>query len=176
VAGLDDQFGQIISPQNGLKSWERSEQLLCYELNQSSAKQLSNLLATATDGGMLLSIATAVTIIWIVTSDGSVIFALEETVVEGGTSRRPRMRGIPLNGSVKPLGHPLLVGGASARIAGELYLDVDESGQSLHWVLNNRSGRYGMHKSRTPEHLENVAELLRRYGIEVETEFFEVTT
>jgi hypothetical protein len=116
VAELDDQFGPVISPQNGLKSWERSERLLCYELNQSSAKQLSNLLATATDGDMLLSIATAVTVIWIVTSQGSVIFALEETVVEGGTSRRPRMRGIPLNGSVKPLGHPLLVGGLALEL------------------------------------------------------------
>jgi len=104
-----------------------------------------------------------------------VIFALEETIVEGGTSRRPRMRGIPLNGNVKPLGHPLLVGGSSARIAGELYLDLKD-GSDLVWVLNNRSGRYGMHKSRKLEHLENVAELLRRYGLEVETEFFEVTT
>jgi hypothetical protein len=50
-----------------MKSWERSEQLLCYELNQASANQLSGLLATANEGGMLLDVAIAVTVIWIVT-------------------------------------------------------------------------------------------------------------
>jgi hypothetical protein len=173
---LDDRFGPVITPQNGLKSWERSEQLICYELNQASAKQLSNLLSAADNGGMLFDLAIAVTVIWIVTSEGEMIFALEETIVEGGTSRRPRMRGIPLNGNVKPLGHPLLVNGAGARIAGELYIDNSSGESALGWVLNNRSGRYGMHRSRLSTHLENVAELLLRYGVEVQTEFFEVTT
>lgn len=172
---LDDRFGPVITPQNGLKSWERSEQLLCYDLNQASAKQLSGLLYTAKEGGMLLNVAIAVTVIWAVTRDGDMVFALEETIVEGGTSRGPRMRGIPLNGNVKPLGHPLLVNGAGARIAGELYLDHTNGEGDLIWVLNNRSGRYGMHKSRTREHLQNAAELLRRYGLDVQTDFFEVT-
>lgn len=175
MTDLDEEFGPVIPPQNGLKAWERNEQLVCYELNQLSAKQLSNLLETAAEGGMLLDVALSVTVIWIVTKDGDLIFALEETIVEGGTSRRPRMRGIPLNGNVKPLGHPLLVNGASARIGGELYLDYDRDG-NLVWVLSNRSGRYGMHKSRTPTQLNNVALLFQRYGIEVQTEFFEVTT
>lgn len=175
MTDLDEQYGPVIPPQNGLKAWERSEQLLRYELNQSSARQLSNLIATAAEGGMLLAVALAVTVIWMIADDGNLLFALEETIVEGGTSRRPRMRGIPLSGSVKPLGHPLLVDGAGGRIAGELHLDkVSEA--ALIWVLNNRSGRYGMHQSRTHMHLDNVAELLLRYGIEVETEFFEVTT
>ncbi|WP_152621298.1 hypothetical protein [Bradyrhizobium japonicum] len=172
---LDDQFGPVIPPQNGLKAWEQNEQLLCYELNQSSARQLSNLLATATEGGMLLAVAIAVTVIWIIADDGSMVFALEETIVEGGTSRSPRMRGIPLSGNVKPLGHPLLVNGSGARIAGELYLDRNED-DALIWVLNNRSGRYGMHRSRTRAHLDNAAELLRRYGVIVQAEFFEVIT
>jgi hypothetical protein len=174
---LDDSFGPVISPQGGLKSWERSEQLVCYDLNQASARQLTDLLAIAAgEGGMLSSFAFAATIIWAVTPEGNVVFALEETIVDGGTARRPRMRGIPLNGNVKPLGHPLLVAGSSARIAGELYLDRNRETGELVWVLNNRSGRYGMHQSRTESHLENVAQLLRRYGIPVLTDFHEVLT
>jgi hypothetical protein len=176
VDELDQMFGPPIRPLNGLKSWEDDERLLRYELNQASARQLSKLLSTAAEGGFLLSIATAVTIIWVVTERGDMVFALEETIEVGGKSRRPRMRGVPLDGTVKPLGHPLLVDGATARIAGELRLDTTAIDGQLVWILNNRSGRYGLHNTRTQMHLENVAELLRRYGIPVETEFFEVTT
>jgi hypothetical protein len=175
VSELDDQFGPVIPAQNGgLKSWEASERLICYDLNQGSAKQLSDLLDAASAGGIGLKVATAVTLIWIVAETGDVIFALEETIEINGTSRMPRMRGVPLNGNVKPLGHPLLVGGKPARIAGELYLDTaDENGQ-LTWVLNNRSGRYGVHRSREKAHLENVADLFRKYGLPVQTDFFQV--
>jgi hypothetical protein len=176
VIELDKQFGPTIPPQNGgLKSWERGQQVFCYELNQASAKQLSDLFDAARGGSIGLRIATAVTFIWIVTADGLAIFALEETVEINGTSRMPRMKGVPLNGNVKPLGHPLLVNGEAARIAGELYLDCKVIDADLTWVLNNRSGRYGVHRTRTTSHLENAADLFRRYGLKVETEYFEAS-
>jgi len=175
VNELDEQFGPIIPAQNGgLKNWERDESLVCYDLNQSSAKQLADLLAAANAGSIGHRVATAVTFIWVVASNGDVIFAIEETIEINGTSRMPRMKGVPLNGNVKPLGHPLLVNGAPGRIAGELYIDKTVEGD-LTWVLNNKSGRYGVHPTRRRVHLENVADLLRRYGLPVETEFFEVT-
>lgn len=174
MSQLDDEYGPAIAAQSGLKSWEANESLICYDLNQGSAKQLSDLLAAATAGGIGLRVATAVTLIWVVTASGDVIFALEETVEVNGTSRMPRMRGVPLNGNVKPLGHPLLVGGRAARIAGELYLDTVSGDRELTWVLNNRSGRYGIHRSRNRSHLENVANLFRKYGLPVQTDFFEV--
>jgi hypothetical protein len=83
------------------------------------------------------------------------------------------MRGIPLNPNVKPLGHPLLVGGGPARIAGEIYVDYDDDGQ-LTWVLNNKSGRYGIHSSRQRDHLENVAAEFRRQRLKVKIDFFDV--
>lgn len=175
MSDLDDEFGPVISPQSGgLRNWEANESLICYELNQASAKQLADLLAAASAGSIGLKVATAVTLIWIVTASGDVVFALEETIEINGTSRMPRMRGVPLNGNVKPLGHPLLVNGKAARIAGELYLDSASGNAELTWVLNNRSGRYGVHKSRKKAHLEKVADLFRRYGLPVQTDFFEV--
>lgn len=174
VDDLDDLYGPAIAAQNGgLRSWEANERLICYELDQASARELSELLLAANVGNIAFRVSTSISLIWIVTVTGTVIFALEETIDLNGTSRRPRMRGVPLNGSVKPLGHPLLVGGKPARIAGELYIDRDEEGV-LTWVLTNRSGRYGLHRSRTKAHLENVADVFRRYQLPIVTDFIEI--
>jgi len=170
---LDSQFGPVIPPQSGLKPWEIRETLRKYDLNQASAQELTQLLMLAQNGSIGQSIFKAITFIWVVSEPGDVIFALEEVVDLQGTARTPRMRGIPLNASVKPLGHPLLVGGIGARIGGELYLDDDSSG-GLTWILDNKSGRYGTHRSRTPTHLENAAELFRRYRVSVDTDYLGV--
>lgn len=85
------------------------------------------------------------------------------------------MRGTPSGPTIKPLGHPLLVGGGGARIAGELYIDDNDPTQiaGLTWVLNNKSGRYGVHHTRKSDHLANVAELFRRYQVPVEIDFIQ---
>ena len=171
---LDNLYGPVIAAQSGgLKSWEVNERLICYELDQASARELAELLSAASSGSIGFRVATSITLIWVVTVTGTVVFALEETIDLSGTSRRPRMRGVPLNSSVKPLGHPLLVDGAPARIAGELYLDRSEDG-ALTWVLTNRSGRYGIHRSRTRTHLENVADVFRRYKLPIVTDFIAI--
>jgi hypothetical protein len=173
LSELDDLYGPVIAAQNGgLKSWEANERLKRYELNQSSAQELAQLLTLAESGDMGFDIMQALTLLWIVNADGDFIFALEETIDLQGTSRRPKMRGVPLSPTVKPLGHPLLVGGAGARIGGEIYIDTSDT--KLTWVLNNQSGRYGLHKSRTSEHLDNAAGLVRRYQLRIETDFIPI--
>jgi hypothetical protein len=53
----------------------------------------------------------------------------------------PRRRGFPVHPAAeKKLGHPTLVNGAAARIAGELFLDG--KGTSLEWHVSLYSGRY----------------------------------
>jgi hypothetical protein len=174
VDDLDDLYGPAIAAQNGgLRSWEADQQLICYALDQPAARELSALISAASAGNIGFRVASSVTLIWVVSLTGTVIFALEETIDLNGTSRRPRMRGMPLNSSVKPLGHPLLVGGEPARIAGELYLDRSGDG-ALTWVLTNRSGRYGIHRSRTGAQLANVAEVFRSYQLPVVTDFIAI--
>ncbi|WP_256806790.1 hypothetical protein [Bradyrhizobium sp. Bra64] len=170
---LDDLFGPVIPPQSGLKTWELRETLKNYELNQDSAQQLTQILVLAQNMSIGQSIFRAITFIWVVDERGDIMFALEEVVDLHGTARRPRMRGIPLNNNVKPLGHPLLVGGVGARIGGELYLDEVSNG-SLTWILDNKSGRYGTHKTRTTTHLENAAALFRRHRVSVDTDYIGV--
>jgi len=173
VSELDDLYGRVIQAQSGLKNWETNESLKTYELDQTSAQDLAELLVLAQNGALGQTIMQALTFLWVINSDGDIIFALEETINLQGTARRPRMRGIPLNSNVKPLGHPLLVGGAGARIGGELYIDEAEGG-TLTWVLDNRSGRYGTHPSRNNTHLENAADVFRRYRLPIETDFVEI--
>jgi len=140
VSELDELFGPVIPAQGGgLRNWEANETLSCYELYQATAHDLAQLLSLAETGSLGLKIMQALTLLWVVKENGDIIFALEETIDLQGTSRRPRMRGTPLNTNVKPLGHPLLVGGAGARIGGELYIDQSDEG-GLTWVLDNRSG------------------------------------
>ena len=176
VSELDELFGPVLPPQNGgVRHWESHASVKCYELNQASARDLSDFLALAMNGELGLQLMQAITMLWVVNNDGDVIFAMEQTIASEGTLRRPRMRGTPLGSSVKSLGHPLLVNGGSARISGELYIDDSEDPDSsdLTWILNNKSGRYGVHKTRKSEHLENVAALFRRYQVPVETDFME---
>ncbi|WP_370301650.1 hypothetical protein [Pseudooceanicola sp.] len=59
------------------------------------------------------------------------------TVVAG----YPRRRNFPVHpAEEKKLGHPTLLAGNMARVAGELFLDEDEN--ELFWFMNVSSGRY----------------------------------
>ncbi|MGY3511700.1 hypothetical protein [Bradyrhizobium lupini] len=168
---LEILFGPVVEPQKGgVRHWEENQSLKCYELNQSSVQQLFQLLALAESGGLGPDILQAVTLLWIINATGDLIFGLEETVVQATGLRRPRMRGTPLGATVKPLGHPLLVNGSGGRIGGELYID-DGDDDALTWVLNNQSGRYGLHADRKSKHLDNAADRFRLYKLPIVAEF-----
>lgn len=63
--------------------------------------------------------------------------------------------------SDKKFGHPTLVGGAAARISGELHVLID--GNSISITINNASGRYCREKMGRDEHkLENARKYLEK--------------
>lgn len=161
-ANLDEQFGPLLQPSN-VKLHEGSQSLSAsYELDDSSADVLDLVMELSEQKARLFDfLLQRLAILWIVTETGKIRFCLEEMCAAATPAvRYPRIRRMPSHPSLTPLGHPALVGGRAARIAGEITLDVDDEGRPQ-WMLTNRSGRYGIHPSRRPEHLENVA---RRFG------------
>ena len=112
-------------------------------------------------------------ILWLVDADGRILFAWEELVVNGEPQQVPKHVRLPLMAGCEKLGHPSLIDCGQARIAGELFFD--ETTSSPAWRLNNRSGRYGIHETRRPEHLANVSKALREKGILVEEDFYDAT-
>lgn len=171
---LDREFGPAIEPQNGLKSWEHIDGTIePILLTRNSAAWFIELVQAASSNPLARKAIEAVIILWVVDEGGDLYFAMED-VIDTQMSRlqRPRTRGISLNDAVKPLGHPLLIAGGRGRIGGEIYVDRDENDNSV-LILNNRSGRYGRHPSRTPEHLENVTWLFRTFGVTLIPDFAE---
>ena len=61
------------------------------------------------------------------------------------------------------LGHPSLIKCANARIAGEINFDMNAATPG--WVISNKSGRYGLRKSTTQAHLDNIVSVFSKYGI-----------
>jgi hypothetical protein len=99
------------------------------------------------------------TLLWLVDRDGVIHLGYEED--ETGQPRhsldiRPHKRG-----------HPCLIDGGLARIAGEIRLDSTGA-----LVLNNASGRYGWRgtKEEQRNRLLAVAKRFAEYGIQLETE------
>ena len=132
------------------------------------------------------------TILWIVDLDGSIRFAIEEyvdgddptNITEEWYQDIPyhKNTGAERYRSLLPksskLGHPSLVGGNAARIAGEIYFFSSPTKENLEWRINASSGRYGVwHKSaqRKVEHLRNVQYkfLSHRIGLRIDLLGFE---
>ena len=100
----------------------------------------------------LPSLDETVTYIWVIDRSGHLIIAVEEN-----------LQGSPRHGTENALGHPCLVNGQPARMAGELKHDAGD------WYIDGKSGRYGS-PHRQPDAsrlLANCAALFRRLGLEV---------
>ena len=70
------------------------------------------------------------------------------------------------------IGHPAQVGGGRARISGELkYISDPDDKLFGKFVINNASGRYGKFVDRNKGQMENVAELFRKAGLDVEIKY-----
>lgn len=111
--------------------------------------------------------------IWAMDAGGEVKIAVEELagMPDGSASvGHPRRRNYPIHpAQERKLGHPCLVDGAKARIAGEFFLDESEKGK-LVWYVNVKSGRYCRDRRPTKKHQENVLRHFRNM-IEVEIQF-----
>ena len=88
--------------------------------------------------------AKSIMYIWVMDRHGSIWIAVEELaeLPDGrNLTGHPRRRDFPVHpAGEKKLGHPSLLDGDAARIAGELFLD--EVDGSLVWHVNDHSGRY----------------------------------
>ena len=70
------------------------------------------------------------------------------------------------------IGHPALVGGGQGRISGELLFKADPNDPSSEkFYINNASGRFSKFIDRNEMQLKRVAELFRKAGLAVETQY-----
>jgi hypothetical protein len=106
--------------------------------------------------------------IWAMAVDGSIKIAVEELApdpVMSDGAGYPRRRGYAHPSEEKKLGHPTLLGGAEARIAGELAFD--EFDGELRWVFNVNSGRYCRQQPPSAEQIASAADLFRNLGLDI---------
>jgi hypothetical protein len=189
---FDERYGPLVEPQktpmrrsHAVEPWEFEQPLSTLVLNAETGKRLAVLLREGNEPFSLVSsLLRQSAILWIVTESGEIRFALEELVYVAPDGKSWVRSGHPYTGVPKlefpvlsagrsKIGHPALVEGKSARIAGELFLDRNAVGQP--WTIANRSGRYGrVAGKREPRHLENVAKEFRyATGARIATEWLQ---
>lgn len=174
---LDSRFGPAIRPQQpfpgarACEEWERSfAPATLRALGASTAGELRDFMDKVALGAEPPTfLSRDMVILWLVDLAGTVLWAVEELVLDGQPAGVPRHKRMETLRGTPKLGHPALVGCEPARIGGEIFYDFARDTPA--WVINNSSGRYGLHRSRTLDHLRNVADSFRRYGIELEIEF-----
>jgi hypothetical protein len=174
---LNELFGPPLEPAY-VRDAERQGQFSnTFALDPISGRYLNELLEFAGTYPTFRDLAINLCFLWAVDESGQIWITMEEVCLSTQLGKRfPRMRNMPLDGSLQALGHPLLVNRGVARIAGEMILDDDDSGNEdswLHWVINNKSGRYGFGPYRVPGHLANVAAAFSGVGVTVENHYIE---
>lgn len=144
---LDSVFGRLRGPSE-VNEWENGRaphSLVVLDAAVSSALLEYRRVCQAS---LLIRAAQAFAFIWAMDVQGHIVIACEELSDEaleydGEVPHQgyPRRRGIGSHPvEKKKLGHPTLVSCGQARVAGELYLDIDEG--NLFWFVNCSSGRY----------------------------------
>lgn len=165
---LDEEFGALRVPHR-VEPWEegrvpKSRELLTPEVG----KKLRDLRLAAATPLLRYSVKT-VTYIWAMDERGDVFIAVEELAEMPDGSRiegYPRRKNFPVHpAEEKKLGHPTLVGGGRARLAGELFLD--ELAGELLWFVNVSSGRYCRF---SPPTLEQAKRILKKFQLLIEAD------
>lgn len=165
---LDDEYGELVDAaapwgRKAVEDWERDHfPKSLSTLTDSTAAQLKTLMdnvarACRIDQFLVLDVI----ILWVVNQYGDIIFAVEEAVSDGLPLDVPRHRRAEHKIGKDKLGHPALVAGRQARVAGEIYYEIRQN----IWVINMESGRYCLTCERKREHLENVRNRFAHYDI-----------
>ena len=124
------------------QEWEKGhEPVSLFMLNSETAAQLTGALELARQAPFGIALTT-IGYIWVMKPDCSIWIAVEELALADGIKRRgvPKRRNGQHPASEKKLGHPTLVKGGPARIAGELA--IEEISGRFRWMINCSSGRY----------------------------------
>lgn len=137
---FDRSYGVVREP-DGTKPWELEMTPKSKAMLDSGTVASLRVHAQACREPLLRYAPKWITFIWVVDTDGKFHIAVEELAAmePSNLSGAPRLRRHHPS-ETKKLGHPSLVGGAVARIAGELF--VDEVGGEISWWVNCDSGRY----------------------------------
>jgi adenylate cyclase len=158
-----DIFGTLRLPSR-IDSWENRKPASLAILNESLGQSLLNWAASVNNRLLWIS-ATNTNFIWVMDQEGVVHIAVEELAeLEDGTKviGIPRRAKLSHKSQDKKLGHPTLIEGRAARIAGQLFLDGPESGP-LNWYIDDNSGRYCRELKPSTENKSSVLSLFRSY-------------
>ena len=140
---LDDPFG-ILRPPAKVDTWEQGRAPRSKSTLTTAIGRRLVLVAQQMDDPLLHGVARSVTFLWAMEAEGTISLCVEEVaeMPDGSDlSGYPRRRSFPSHPvHEKKLGHPTLVAGGQARVAGELFLDMRPDG--LRWYMNVKSGRY----------------------------------
>jgi hypothetical protein len=174
---LDKAYGPLIPPQSfrsgqsGYQPWEdRCSPSSLGMLNSVTAPSLKQVMDYVSLGWNVAEVLTNdIIIIWLVDAAGQIWIAFEELVLNGQPLGIPKHQTMELTKRADKLGHPALVGCSNARIGGEILFDPTRIPSS--WIINNKSGRYGVHPSRTAAHLDNVKGQFSALGINLVARF-----
>lgn len=175
---LDAEFGVPRSPKR-IDDWEQAQVPLSRCILDDGVAGVLSGLEKAVQGDLLRPAAQAKNFIWAMDEDGEVIIAVEEIAPTAYEGQRavpkgyPRRKGLEHPVEKRKLGHPTLLGGGDARIAGELAFDMDSSGTRLVWMLNANSGRYCAETPPTTEQIDNIARLFVKRGLTVTVDYMD---
>lgn len=173
---LDEKFGVCIPPGKVRDIESKFKPVSYINFNNGGSNILKGLF-DKTQSGCYISycLYSEFTILWLINQEGELIVSIEEVVAdEDGAERYPLPRRVPYDNPIRHrrLGHPSLVGGGVARIAGELSYEPETET----WYLTNRSGRFGANVGRSPDQLEEVAKRFRDEGFTISTLFVGLRT
>ncbi len=170
---LDELYGIPRLPDN-IDKWEKNTKPVSLSLLDAKlATDLNNAKELA-DNKLFRAAEKSKTYLWVMDLNGEILIAIEEISIDQPNapySGYPRRRGYRHPSEQKKLGHPTLVNGDKARIAGELALDDDDISQKLKWIINANSGRYCKQLPPDKFQLDNVAKLFNSFGLDVEVDY-----
>ncbi len=173
-ADFDERYGRVREARKRdtgacFQEWEIGHRpVSLFELSPETGTSLARALDLAKQAAFGIALTT-IGYIWVMDADGRVWIAVEELALADGV----RYSGIPKRrygqhpAQEKKLGHPTLINGQGARIAGELAIEF-LSGR-FRWVINCSSGRYCYEEALRPTvaHLNNVVSLFKQHGVSV---------
>lgn len=180
---LDARFGIAIDPQpgignpNGIRDWELEYSPVSLATLDDFAGYLVALTEIDVEGPVLRMIFRQVNILWVIDEAGTIHVALEElaptdTLVQPGGEYVYFPRKLQFLGRPKKLGHPSLLNRMKGRIAGEIILEVNDSGK-YEWQINNNSGRYSHNMNRTKEQLLEVAREFEKRNVNLKVQHYD---
>ncbi len=178
MSTLDRKFGIPIDPIANIRGvsvhpWEYAHRPVSWtKLSAHTAAKLRSFMVEMRKNFLPTSILIReVIIIWIIDEIGELWFSIEEIFHNNARTGLPKFQKFKPTAELSKLGHPSLLNTdlKRGRIAGEIFFD----GGSLNstWVINNKSGRYGIHSSRNRRQLRNVADMFRNFGMDMTEEF-----